>query len=321
MKLVLALAALLVTASCSGFINKQAADSTYRILSQSQVVGRRQFDLELARAAVPGGIFQLEAFALAYPDHRGFKLLHAESLCQYAVGFVFDDWEDAQLRGRAEEAAALEARVTRLVTACAEANLALAPPAWRQARSEGRSAWRAMIEKASREHVSQLLWIATSDAVLLAMAPLRNLPKVDSITAALQRCIALHPGFHDSDAELLLGTLEAGASRFLGGADGSARFTQARASLGEGALIIDVMYARGTLVAKQDRARFEATLRQVLAADVTKWPERRLANELARKKAERYLAAIDQLIAPPSPRAPSAEPDARAPAAGASLNP
>ncbi len=142
----------------------------------------------------------------------------------------------------------------------------------------------------------QLLWIATSDAVVLALDPMRNLSKLDSIIAALKRCIALEPGYHDSDAELLLGTLEAGASRFVGGPDGSARFAQARAQLGDGALLVDVMYARSTLVAKRDRARLAVTLRAVLAADLTRWPERRLANELARRKAERYLALIDQLV-------------------------
>ncbi len=303
----LAMLGCLAASACSGFIDKQAADSTYRILDKSQVAARRQSDLELARAALPGGILQMEAFALAYPAHRGFKLLHAEALCQYGVGFVFDDWEDAQLRGRTEEAAAIAARVARLTATCVDANLALAPPAWREARTKGSAAWRATIDTAARDHLAQLLWIATSDAIVLALDPMRNLGKLDSITAALKRCIELAPGFHDSDAELLLGTLEAGASRFLGGPDGSARFAMARTQLGEGALLVEVMYARGALVAKQDRARFEETLRQVLAADLTRWPERRLANELARQKAQRYLAAIDQLIAK---KAESGEPAA-----------
>jgi TRAP transporter T-component len=301
MKLGLALTAVLAASACSGFIDKQAADSTYRILDKSQVAARRQPDLELARAAVPSGIIQLEAFALAYPQHRGFKLLHAEALCQYVVGFVFDDWEDAQMRGRAEEATALAARVTRLATACVDANLALAPPAWRAARAQEPSTWRTALDTASREHLPQLLWIATADAIVLALDPMRHLGKLDAITAALKRCLALQPGFHESDAELLLGTLEAGASRFLGGPDGSARFAAARAQLGEGAWIVEVVYARGALVARKDRAGFEATLRRVLAADLTRWPERRLANELARRKAERYLASIDQLLPTPTP--------------------
>ena len=65
---------------------------------------------------------------------------------------------------------------------------------------------------------------------------------------------------------------------------------------GPGALIVDVMFARGTAVARKDRALFTSTLEKVLATDPTQWPERRLANELARKKARRYLAAIEKLL-------------------------
>jgi len=287
---------LLAMTACTGFVNKQAADSTYRILEKSQAAARRQGDFELARAAVPSGIMQLEAFALAYPDHRGFKLLHADAVCGYATAFVFDDWEDAQLGGRSDEATRLGARVVQLATTCVDANLALLPPTWREARAKGTDSWNAIVAKATPEQVPQLLWIATADAVVLAIDPIRSLGKLRSLTLALERCIALRPGFHDSDAELLLGTLEAGRSRFLAGADGSALFARARAQQGDSALLVDVMFARGTLVAKNDRDRFEATLQQVLAADVTRWPERRLANELARRKAQRYLASIDRLL-------------------------
>lgn len=312
----------LTLGACSGFIDKQAADSTYRILAKSQQAGRRQSDLELARAAAPSGILQLETFALAYPDHRGFKQMHAEALCQYLVGFVFDDWEEAQLAGRAEEAAQLAARVTRLSASCVEANLAVAPAKWRAARAAGPLEWRQTIDTAAREHLAPLLWLATIDSLTLALDPMGNLAKLGSITAGLRRCVELAPGFHDSDAELLLGTLEAGASRFMGGSDGSERFARARQQLGEGALLVEVMYARGTLVAKRDRARFEATLRQVLAADLSRWPERRLANELAKRKAERYLAAVEQLMADWRPGgAPSSSESLESPDSGVSPSP
>jgi len=53
--------------------------------------------VELARAALPGGIVQLAAFARAYPAEPRFVTLHANALCEYATAFVFDDWEDAAL--------------------------------------------------------------------------------------------------------------------------------------------------------------------------------------------------------------------------------
>lgn len=283
-------------AACSGFINNQAANSTYRILEKSQAAARRQGDFELARAAMPSGIMQLETFALAYPDHRGFKVLHADAICGYAVAFVFDDWEDAWLAGRSNEAERLGKRVTQLATTCIDANLALLPPAWREARSKGGAAWDAIVDRVGFEHVPQLLWIATADAALLAIAPMQNAGKLNSIMHTLASSITRRPGFHDSDGELLLGLLESGRSQFVGGADGSATFAKARAQRGRGALLVEVMFARGTLVAKRNRAQFTATLQRVLAADVAQWPEQRLSNELARRKAQRYLTAIDVLM-------------------------
>lgn len=296
MKYAFAAICLFAMVACSGFINNQAASSTYRILEKSQTAARRQGDFELARAAMPSGIMQLETFALAYPDHRGFKVLHADAVCGYAVGFVFDDWEDALLAGRSEEADRLAARVTQLATTCIEANLTLLPPAWRDARRKGGAAWDAIVGRVGLEQVPHLLWIATADATLLAIAPMQNAGKLNAIMHALASCIARRPGFHDSDGELLLGLLESGRSQFLGGPDGSATFAKARTQRGRGALLVEVMFARGTLVAKRDRAQFTATLQRVLAANVAQWPEQRLSNELARRKAQRYLAAIDALM-------------------------
>lgn len=291
-----ALVLLVSLGACAGFIEKRAAETTYRIVEKSQVVGRRQADLELARAAMPSGIFQLEAFVLAYPSHRGLKELRAESLCQYGQAFVFDDWEEAELTGQTADAKERAKRVTTLAAACVEANLDLLPAAWREARERGDAAWTAKLASATKTHVPALRWIASADAVTLAVDPLRGFRKLGSILATLERCVALRPGFHDSDAELLLGMLESARSGFLGGADGNARFASARTQLGAGALVVDVMFARGTLVARRDRAAFEKTLGAVVAADLTRWPERRLANELAVRKARRYLAAVERLF-------------------------
>lgn len=277
--------------SCGSFIDNQAAASTYRILLQSTRAAERQADIELARAALPGGMLQLEAFSLAYPDHRGFKALHADAYCQYAVAFVFDDWEDAKLGGRASEAVAIAERLEPLLAHCAALNRARLPPALQERESR-----RARLADARREHVDALLWIATTDAVRIAIDPIHNLGRLADVEALLTRCSELAPGFQRASAELLLASLAAGRGAVFGGSDGHALFQRARALAGDGALMVDVMYARGTAVARKDRALFAKALQRALTADVARWPERRLDNELARRKARRYLAAIDTLI-------------------------
>src|SRR5512140_29258 len=185
-------------AGCSSFIEQRAASTTYRVLLRSREAAQRQADVELAREAMPGGMLQLEAFALAYPEHRGFHELYAEASCQYAVGFVFDDWEDAKLGGRDGEADRLARRLGPLLASCVDANLAVLVPAWRAARIRGPDAVIAALGSASRRDVPALLWIATADAVALAIAPMQHLTELPAITATLTRCSELAPGYQDA---------------------------------------------------------------------------------------------------------------------------
>ncbi len=290
------LALALALAGCSGFINKQAATSTYRILEKSMEAARRQPDLELAREAMPAGLMQLEAFALAYPDHGGFRTMHTESYCQYVVGFVFDDWEDAKLGGREADVERIGTRLGPLLERCIVANLDRLPATWRTAHARGLDAFVAMLPTANRVHVPALLWIATASSVRLGMNPLRHFRELPSIEAMLTRCSELAPGYDDASAELLLGTLTAAKGAVFGGDDGAAKFARARKLAGEGTLIVDVMEARGTAVVHKDRPALQAALERVIATDVARWPERRLSNELALRKARRYLAAAAVLV-------------------------
>lgn len=280
-------AAIVALAGCASMIERRAAETTYRIAARAIEVSRRQSDIELAREAAPAGILQLEAFVDLYPAHAGFRALLAESVCQYASGFVFDDWEDASLRDRADEATRVAARLERLLDRCVETSLDVLPPAWREARASG--SLIALLPSARARDVPALLAIANADTVRLALAPLAHLADVPSIRATLERCAALRPGSHDAQAELLLATLDAAMSALPGGTDGAAAFASARARAPEGTLLVDVLYARGTAVARGDRALFESTLHRVLDADLARWPQHRLANELARRRASRYL--------------------------------
>lgn len=287
---------LVALAGCASFIENRAASTTLRILERGNVAAGRLGDVQLARDAMPGGIVQIAAFAAAYPDHRGFRVLYADSLCRYAVGFIFDDWEAASLQGRAEDATRIAERLEGLLATCIASNLELLPAEWKAADDDR---WKTLLPAAKPAHVPALLWIASAEAVRVAVNPLgAGIPRLDRAIATLTRCTELSPGYRDADGEILLGTLLSGRSRFFGGPNGEAQLAAARTKLGESAILVDVMFARSIAVARQDRALFMTTLERALAADLAKWPDRRLANELARIKALRYRAAVDQLIPP-----------------------
>jgi hypothetical protein len=292
--------ALVLLAGCSSFIEKRAAQSTYQILVRGNAAAARLSDIELARAAAPGGIVQTAAFAAAYPDHRGFRELYATSVCQYAMGFVFDDWEAASLGGRAADARKIATRLEGLLATCVDLNLGLLPDAWRKATLDP-AQWTAQLSSLTREQAPFVLHIASAEGVLIALNPLgAGIPRLDRAIATLTRVTTVAPGLRDAEGEILLGSLLAGKSRFFKGPDGEAQFATARRLLGPSALLVDVTYARAVAVTRQDRELFLRLLDAALAADLSQWPERRLMNEIAKLKAERYRGVVDMLIPPAS---------------------
>ena len=282
----------LLLAGCSSFFDNKAATSTLNILQKANVAARRLVDVQLAREAAPGGVVQLAAFAAAYPKHRGFRVLHAEAVCSYSIGFVFDDWDAASIAGR-DEARVIAKRLEGLLATCIDLNLELLPGAWRDTAQ-----WKALLSSLTRAQVPYVLQIASAEAARIALDPISSMQRLERTITTLSRCIEVAPGARDAEGEILLGTLLAGRARFFGGPNGEAQFAAARRLLGSGAVLVDVMYARGVAVARQDRALFTRHLDAALAADVSAWPDRRLANELARVKAARYRGAIDALIPP-----------------------
>ena len=287
-------------AGCSGYIERRAAESTVAITRQSRVAVQRLADVQLAREATPGGLIQLEAFALAYPDQRGFLALLAEGYCQYAVGFLNDDWDAAVLRGDLPTASALMTRTLGLLDRCIDYGLQLLGPRWQRAHRAGPAPLQALVAGARAADVEGMGWVALGLATAVSMNPLSGKRRalLPVAQALLERIVALQPDHRDATAHVLLGAIHSARSRLLGGDPPAGRkhFERARALTGGGALLVDVMLARTYAVTPGDRQLFRQALERVLAADPTRWPERRLVNEMARRKARRYLDVEDRFF-------------------------
>lgn len=274
-------------AGCSGMISRRVADETYRVMVASRDAAASESDVEIARTAWPAGIVQLSAFVRAYPEHRGMRELLAETVCQYATAVGLDDWEAAVLEHR--EAAGPAARGLVLAARCEAAALDVLGARWREARAESFAAVTALVARAVPEDAAGLLWLGVAETCELAIDPLHHLGALVLADAALRRSAELAPGLADATAELTLASLRAATSKLLGGDDGAQALARARSATGGRVLLVEVVAARGAAVAHGDRAGFESTLRRVLAADLARWPEHRMVNELAVRKARRYL--------------------------------
>ncbi|HEY1585650.1 MAG TPA: TRAP transporter TatT component family protein, partial [Polyangia bacterium] len=121
------------------------------------------------------------------------------------------------------------------------------------------------------------------------LARVVELPKA---IALIKRSHELDPKFYNGGAAMTLGIIYCSQGKAIGGdPDLGKKFFEEAINLTDGKYLMPkVMYARFFAVITQDRPLFEKTLKEVIAAPHDIWPAQRLPNELAKKRAQRYLA-------------------------------
>jgi hypothetical protein len=255
---------------------------------------QQESDIELVRAATPSGIKTLEGLHVAYPGERALVALLAEAVCQYGAGFLQDDWEDAMLAGDHDRARATRRSARRVLARCVNHGLELLGPAWAEALWSGGAGFDALVARAGRDQVAGMFWLALGLGSTIGMFPddLTLGAHLPHVMHLLHRVIELDERFQDGLAHMTLGIIYSAQSASVGGdpARGARHFERARALTGGKSLMVEVMYARHYAVITRDRELFRETLIRTLRTAPAIWPENRLANELAHRKARRYLA-------------------------------
>jgi tetratricopeptide (TPR) repeat protein len=289
--------ALLMMSACS--IKGLTIRTTGELLKDGSRATESEPDLELARAAVPSQIKTIEGLLVSAPDDRTLLELAAGGCMQFAFGFLEDDVETlAEAKKDAPERRAATARAIALYDRAFEHAIALLEtydPKVRAALAQGGAAWEAALGKLPPESVGGLTYggMALASAVNLGRtdpARLADLPKARTM---LERAHAIDPRFYFGGAAMTLGIISAN----LGELERSRRlFDEAAAVEGGQYLLPRVMKARVLLVAKHDRSGFKSELDEVLRRPRDAFPRGRLANEIARRRAARYLESARDLF-------------------------
>jgi hypothetical protein len=259
-------------------------------------------DLELAREAAPGLIKTVDGLVLVSPENRTLLELSAQAYCSYAFGFLEDDLEALPQGDPREDG--LRTRAAALYHRCQDYGarlLQLTASTFPDALHHDAATLAAAVAKVQdRDDVPGLFWtglglaseinLRRDDTDLLA-----ELPKAEVL---LQRSIALDETYYNGGAHLALGLLYASQPRAIGGDPEKGRRELERAIVLTGGkfLLHRVMLARAYAVAVQDRPLYEKTLVDVYATRADVMPEQRLANEIARRKAQRYLKQAGDLF-------------------------
>ncbi|MEM9488666.1 MAG: TRAP transporter TatT component family protein [Myxococcota bacterium] len=282
-----------VAVGCTDVIDRVAADTAASVTERSKGAMLQESDIDLARAATPSGLKTLEGMLVAYPGHRGLLELVAETVCQYGAGFLQDDWEAARLRGDRQEAGQHRASARRILARCINYGLMLLGQDWADALWRDPDALPALLAAAGPDQVSGVLWVAVGLAVIIGMHPddLALAGRIGQVRAMLERVVAVDERIADGLPHMTLGILYSAQSAAVGGNPerGRRHLERARAITGDKSLMIDVMIARYYAVITRDRALFRRLLVDVLRTAPSIWPENRLSNEFAHRKARRYL--------------------------------
>lgn len=323
MKILLPSVLAITLAGCgdTGPLQHAAAGTTASILAMAQPALQRESDYELAARAIPGALKTVEGFYVA--DSQGALLtILTEGYCQYASGFVEDEWEAARLAKKLDEVAYHNERASKMFTRCLNYALTALPSGFERDLFGTTEVAAKRIKQTGPEYRTPLMWasIALGGMINHNLTSVEMIAYIPTVKLGLERVIAMdaaHYGTIDGTrrqpcdapctARLALPHVALGmiysAARLGGDPQRAADEFQtalritASANHPEGRfLLARTLWGQRIGLLTNDRKLFHDQLVKVLETDPGIWPEQRLANEVAQRKARRYLAHEKQLF-------------------------
>jgi hypothetical protein len=316
-----------------GCMTNMAAGTTVDVIDRAAPAINRYEDTELAEESIPASIATMEGLLQIRPKDQKLRAILARSYASYGFGFLEDHMEEAL--GRDDEANAERYRKRAGMAYSRARELAVGSLSlWHDDAGgaeghikRGLPAWTEYLQAFDdKAQVPTLFWGAYAWARYIGLNrdDMNALADLPFVSALADRVLALDPTFMGHAPHALRAGLIGTAPAQLGGRPEEAKkeFEIAINATGGKNLMYHVVEARIVAVALQDRALYEKLLNTVLAAPRDIDLEQRLPNQLAKRRAARYLAEIDMLFEPPAPApAPAEAPAANAPASNATPPP
>jgi predicted anti-sigma-YlaC factor YlaD len=293
----LGLGLILAASGCS--VKRMAINQLGNALAGSGTTFAADDDPELVKGAVPFSLKLIESILAESPRHEGLLLAACSGFTQYGYAFVkqeSDELEDKDLAA----STAMRVRARRLFLRARGYGLrALAvrsPGIEERLRSDPKGAVRSM----EKRDVALLYWTAASWGAAISVS--KDDPALVSdqlvVEALIDRALELDETFDRGGIHSLLIGYEMVRQGGSGDRAERARWHfQRTVELTQGrAAAPYVSLAESVALEKQDRAEFESLLKKALAIDADAWPEIRLANLIAQRRARWLLERMDELF-------------------------
>jgi hypothetical protein len=281
-----------------------AFKSTSKILAKAQPGLQQESDYELARTAIPGALKTVEGFWVAGPPASARTRLErilTEGYCQYGTGFVEDDWEVAKFN---KDIAAIEYhnnRSTNIFTRCLNFSLKLLGKRWQKEIFGSTDEAMKLIKDTGKGHRFELMFAGAALGGLVN----HNLTRIEMISylgtvqAIMERVVEIDTKSgppknlaHAALPHIALGMIHSAKGKAMGGDPEAAKaeFQRALDITGGKFLMARTLMAYRVGLQTNDQKFFHDNLVKVLETPPSIWPEQRLANEIAHRRARRYLS-------------------------------
>jgi hypothetical protein len=298
-----------VLAGCSIGENL-AFKSTSKILSRAQPSLQMEADYELARTAIPGALKTVEGFWVAGPPadaRERFERILTEGYCQYGTGFVEDDWEAAKMRKDLPVIEMTNARSNHVFTRCLNFALKLLGSRWQKEIFSTPEVQAKLIKDTGKGDRFELMFAAAALGGLVN----HNLTRIEMISylptvqQMMERVVEIDAKSgapknlaHAALPHVALGMIHSARAPSMGGDPAKARasFEMALKITDGKFLLARTLMAYRIGMQTNDRKFFHDELVKVLETPPSVWPEQRLANEIAHRKARRYLSYEKELF-------------------------
>jgi hypothetical protein len=274
--------------------------TTAKVLVRAQPSLQQESDYQLAHDALPGALKTIEGFWVVDPDNADLLGILTEGYCQYGTAFIEDDWEVAKFAKKLDDIENDNARATHIFTRCLNYALKQLGDRWQNDLFEAPDAVAKLAKDTGGDKRDQMMWAALalgsiinhnlSRAEMLAYQPTVKI----ILSRVLELDAAHRPSRKDYAAlpHIAFGMLYSAASIQFGGkpADAKAEFERALELTDGKLLLARTLMGYRVGLQNNDRKFFHDQLKQVLETPPSIWPEQRLANEVAHRRARRYLS-------------------------------
>jgi hypothetical protein len=285
---------------------KIALKTTSQILRQAQPSLQMESDYELARLAIPGALKTVEGFWISAPHNENLMAVLTEGYCQYGTAFVEDDWEAAKFKKDLEAIEYHNTRATHIFTRCLNYALYSLGSRWQKEIYGTTDVSAKLIADAKPSQRTSMMFAGMALGSLInhnlsRMEMLAYLPTVKAIMLRVIELDQKHPPANKQHAALpyvALGMILSAAPKAMGGDPDKAReYFETALKMTDGKFLL-ARTLMGFQVgrATNDQKFFHDQLKQVLETPPSVWPEQRLANEVAHRKARRYLSKEKELF-------------------------